>query len=565
MSTHSLFGKYWISAFLFIVFPIQVTASADQGLLGHWKLTGDAQDSSGQGHDGLVHGVDFTASGPDGKPNSAACFDGEAAFIEVPASESLNFGTGDFTLSVWVNTERELDDVIGDVASKFDPVSRCGFNWCIKNGQGNVGSQANYRNIQFGIDAGASPVWTDCGKPGNAVYIMGLTVHDGQLFAGICEPGKDETGHVYRYAGDKRWIDCGSPDRSNAVTSLTTYNGQLYAGTGHYRLSGSTLPNSLNTTPGGKIFRYDGDNQWVDCGQLPGAEGVGSLGVYRGKLYATSMYHPVGVFRHQGEKVWQQLSSDADNRWIYAIGAFNRFLYGTSWGGCFIYRYDGETWSDPIALEPKGQSYSLEVHAGQLYVGTWPNGHVWRSRDGETWYDAGRLGEEKEVMGMAVYNGKLYGGTLPLAQVYRYDDDPSWTLTGRLDYSNDILFRRAWSMSVFQGKLFCGVLPSGHVHALTAGANVSYDRELEPGWRHMAVVRRGDRLKLFVDGQQVAESSKFDPATYKLDNDHPLKIGFGGHDYFRGSMCDLRMYGRALSADELAQIRKTVAAAPTAK
>ena len=107
-------------------------------------------------------------------------------------------------------------------------------------------------------------------------------------------------------------------------------------------------------------------------------------------------------------------------------------------------------------------------------------------------------------------------------------------------------------MALFQGKLFCGVLPSGHVHALTAGAAVSYDRELEPGWKHLAAVRQADRLKLFVDGQQVAESSTFDPSAFQLDNEQPLRIGFGGNDYFCGSMSDLRLYGRALTPEEIA-------------
>jgi concanavalin A-like lectin/glucanase superfamily protein len=195
------------------------------------------------------------------------------------------------------------------------------------------------------------------------------------------------------------------------------------------------------------------------------------------------------------------------------------------------------------------------VHAGELYCGTWRNGHVYRSRDGEKWNDAGRLGNEMEVMGMAVYNGKLYAGTLPLAEVYRYDGNIKWTPTGTLDHTPDVRYRRAWSMAVYHGQLFCGVLPSGHVHALTAGAAVSDDHELQPGWKHLAAVREGDRLKLYVDGKQVAESIIANPAALDLTNDQPLRIGFGGNDYFCGSMSDLRLYGRALTPDEITKNR----------
>lgn len=168
------------------------------------------------------------------------------------------------------------------------------------------------------------------------------------------------------------------------------------------------------------------------------------------------------------------------------------------------------------------------------------------------WEDTGRLGNELEVMGLTMFNGKLYGATLPLAQVYRHDD-AGWTLTGRLDFS-DVEYRRAWSMAVYQGRLYCGTLPSGHAHALEAGVAVSHDFELAPGWRHVAAIRSGNRLKLLVDGKRVAESAPFDPARFELATDAALKIGFGEHDYFNGSLRDVRLDGRALSDREVEQL-----------
>jgi len=47
-------------------------------------------------------------------------------------------------------------------------------------------------------------------------------------------------------------------------------------------------------------------------------------------------------------------------------------------------------------------------------------------------------------------------------------------------------------------------------------------------------------------------STAFDPAQYDLANDEPLRVGFGAHDYFNGSMCDVRMYRRALTETEIA-------------
>jgi outer membrane protein assembly factor BamB len=243
---------------------------------------------------------------------------------------------------------------------------------------------------------------------------------------------------------------------------------------------------------------------------------------------------------------------------VNALAVFNGKLYAASYDGCNVYQFDGHKWSDAIPLEAKGQTYAFEIHAGQLFCGTWPGGRVYRSSNGLNWTDAGRLGNELEVMGMGVYNGKLYAGTLPLAEVYRYDGDAQWTHTGRLDQTPNVRYRRAWTMAIFNGRLYCGTLPSGRIYSLNAGASVTYDRELAPGWRHLAAVRDGDRLMLYIDGKLVATSRPFDPLAYDVSNDRPLEIGKGRLDYFCGSLADLQIYGKALQADEIARLASQV-------
>ena len=85
---------------------------------------------------------------------------------------------------------------------------------------------------------------------------------------------------------------------------------------------------------------------------------------------------------------------------------------------------------------------------------------------------------------------------------------------------------------------------------MEAGRCVSYDRDLGPGWHHLAAVRRGDRLELFVDGQLVATSSTFDPAAYDLTTRSPLRIGFGEVDYFSGKIREVKLFvARALTSE----------------
>ena len=76
----------------------------------------------------------------------------------------------------------------------------------------------------------------------------------------------------------------------------------------------------------------------------------------------------------------------------------------------------------------------------------------------------------------------------------------------------------------------------------------------KPGWQHLAAVRDGGTLRLYVDGQKVATSSKFNPADFDISNDEPLRIGFGAHDYFNGCIRDIRVYGGTLDEEHLGKL-----------
>lgn len=541
------------------------------GLVGHWLLAEDSKDASAGGHEGRGRGVAFAGA-------EGARFDGRESVIEVADRPALRFGAGDFSLSVWVHTEKELDDALGDIVSKYDPGARRGFQLGLQSFAGVTSAQSNDRNLQFGVDSGADPAWTDCGRPGNSVYVCALCVHAGALYAGTFETGAEEAGHVYRYDGAAGWIDCGAPDRCNAVSSLAEFDGQLYAGVSHYRAVGSSLPESPNHHPGGRIYRYEGGTRWTECGRLGGpgstaaratygdnmarfvgwspeqVDTVHGLAAYGGRLYALPLYHQ-GVYRYEGGTTWSDCGSPGVR--MMALGVFHGHLYGAgneSAGTGGVYRYDGgRQWTRTGDQAGVTQVYSFAAYDGKLHVGTWPEAAVFRDDGEQAWTHAGRLGDEKEVMGMMVYNGKLYAGTLPLAEVYRYDGGSAWTRTGRLDHTPDVTYRRAWSMAVCGGKLFCGTLPSGHVHAMEAGQVVSHDHALAPGWRHVAAVREGGRLSLYVDGARVATHA-FNGAALDVSNDRPLLIGRGPHDYFNGRLRDLRLYGRALADAEIASL-----------
>lgn len=532
-------------------------------LIGHWKLAGNTQDTSSNGHHGHSEDVDLSAPGPDGLAHGAARFNGKKSRIIVPDSPSLHLGTDDFTVCAKIFTEPQIDDSIGDIITKFDPTQRRGFNLGFKRHSAACNSLANYQNLHFGIDNGQlDATWTDCGRPGNAVFVMSLAVHNGDLYAGTFTHGAQEAGHVWRYAGNMEWEDLGSPDAANAVMCLATFNGDLYAGTGRLKAEGSALPASPNQHAGGHVYRLAKD-RWVDCGKLGGPpssyaeydhDTVHALEVFEQRLYAIPLYTQ-GLFRYEGGEEWTDCGSHGIRS--MTLGTFRNNLYVLDNGNGIIrfdHGKDWTQWTRQARLPGVTQIYSMAVYKGKMVVGTWPEARVFCWEEDGSWTNMGRLGEELEVMGMAVYNGKLYAGTLPLAQVYRYDGDQQWTCTGQLDTTPEVQYRRAWSTAVFQGKLYYGTLPSGRVYSLAAGHNTTYDQTLAPGWQHLAAIRNGNMLTLYIDGKMVSASTPFDPTTYDLTNAEPLQIGFGQHDYFHGCIADLRLYGGALNNDAITAI-----------
>jgi hypothetical protein len=278
--------------------------------------------------------------------------------------------------------------------------------------------------------------WTDCGRPGKAVFIFGFAVHDGALYAATCEAHEGGAGHVWRYAGGDRWEDCGSPDGSNAVAALAVHDGALYAGTSRYDTTGSAMAASPNTTPGGKVYRYDGGTAWTFCGELSNPETgtaatLGGLAVFQGALHATTLKQDgFGLYRYGGGETWAYCGNPG--RRVLNPCVFNGALHMVSYdapGGPF--RYDGKGFSyiGGTITPPTSRTTAspctrrvAPVHlAGGPRLPPGPERRLAAAR---------RPGDELETMGMMAYNGKLYTGTLPSARVYRLDGADRWTPCG---------------------------------------------------------------------------------------------------------------------------------------
>jgi hypothetical protein len=533
-------------------------------LIAHWPLTDDFRDIKSTFTATTNHNVALAPS-LSGPSRQVAHFNGRDSFLEVPAHPALNWGNDKFSISLWIETDGQ-SDVIGDLLSRYDSVARRGWNLQVVTNTGvTATAQSNYRHLQFGIDNAASPAaWQDCGRPGNAKYVCSLATIQGRLYAGTFELEADQTGHLYCYEGNGQWTDCGAtPDGSNAMPSTVFFDGAIHCSTGRYNPVGSRLGPPKNTAPGGHVYRIEADGQWIDCG-VPGgkdavpestptsgyetgkADQATGLTVFQGQLFATSL-HRRGAFVYQGGKDWKYIGPDER---LMTFTVYRDQLYALGNGGP-VYRYNGDNnWV--FCGRPGGQDqiYSAATHKGELLIGTWPDCLVMRYDGDENWTDFGRVGYEMEVMAMALYNSKIYFGTLPMGNVWRLDDN-DYAYIGNLDNSPEVYLRRVWSMAVYQGKLFAGTLPSGHVLSFESGHMATHDHTLPAGRHHVAAVRDGDTLRLYLDGEEVAQSSSFNAADFDLNTEENLKIGFGSHQYFKGAMSDVRLYRGALSPAEI--------------
>lgn len=75
--------------------------TGNHDLVAYYPFNGNADDSSGGGHHGVVYGA-VLAADRFGNANAAYSFDGSTSYIEIPGTDGWNFTTG-FTLVAWAN------------------------------------------------------------------------------------------------------------------------------------------------------------------------------------------------------------------------------------------------------------------------------------------------------------------------------------------------------------------------------------------------------------------------------------------------------------------------------
>ncbi len=256
-----------------------------------------------------------------------------------------------------------------------------------------------------------------------------------------------------------------------------------------------------------------------------------------------------GVLRYDTSMPFESSESwDSFDAGSFGVGADPDGFYGALSDGRFVYfvpYYNGLNYSGEfLRFDTKGEfrnpsSWSA-VDVSLLGIGTDPQGYIGGVSDGKYLYFA------------PYHNGTIYH-----AEVLRYDTTGS-DASFKLDWSN------ASSSGGFSGAP-CGISAVVNTEdgAFTASSNAPLTAG---GWHHAAMTYDGLVLSLYVDGALAGSapaSGDVMPCTA------PFTIGgFGnGNSALKGSVDEVRLYGRALPAGEIlahAQRRSFAQPAPAA-
>ena len=139
----------------------QTCVSPPAGLIGWWPGDGDATDIAGSADGTLLNGATFAP----GIVGQAFHFDGANDFVGVADSDSLDFGTGDFTVAFWVRFD-DLDDTGNGLLSKDTYAGDIGtvrgivFNICGLCGGGAFGVGSGGVGIETRDRVGGAGPWT---------------------------------------------------------------------------------------------------------------------------------------------------------------------------------------------------------------------------------------------------------------------------------------------------------------------------------------------------------------------------------------------------------------------
>ncbi len=563
-------------------------------LVGYWSFEdgsgSQARDYSGNGNTGTLTNMDTSADWVSGAVGTALDFDGTNDYVTVPDSNSLDFGTSDFSIAFWHKSsgtgERPIFVKVGDWDTDQSPDNDKGFiieqngtnklfaglisnNWgkylySVTSSTINDNTWRHFvvkfnrsaNTIDIFINGVESGYTTDSSAVGGyssadtvtntypmqiGVFILAdFDYHQGQL----------DDIRIYDRALTTSEITSlyTNPTYSNKVTKVnSSQNNKLTNGlVGLWSFDGK----DMSITAGGGVdyvvsgadnTNYNGD--YTNNGQTQGGQPVyekSGGGYYL--LFDSQM-----MFWALQDSITENHPCSAYIQWQDVNDPI-----GAAWEGFC------EMGTPTVTAGGGGGAASTIVYdrSGNNNTGTLTNGPQ---------PVAGKIGQGLSFDGTDDYV------TVPNSNTFDFGTGPftfsAWAKTTSTAYS--MLFLR-YNSSGGGGQIFMsfsrgGGADTGKVELYTWNSTQEEVYRKSSGtindgqWHHVVGVRDGGTITIYVDGA-VNQGTQTGSATINASSDGTFGIGYNSNEggapggYFDGSLDDVRVYNRALSISEIKQL-----------
>lgn len=546
------------------------------GLVGHWKLDEGAgtvaKNSSAQGNDGTINGG-AVLQPYGGKVGGALKFDGTSGYARIPNGPHFDFGMGSLTVALWARKD-------GDSADSHDCI------FCTNAvGNSNVSGMGFFRhsnpskfaaaNIYFDddtnpstwMDAGDADMFTEHGRWYHFVVVVDRDAGRLHYYRDGVHIDNFQTAFNLGNFAFSEDLDLGARSGHNdnwfngAVDDVRVYNRalsleeveNLYYATGGGCLTppGSAGDIIYNDTEDVPQF-CDGED-WIGIGTKQTPSGGGSCS------------NPAGT---EGKFVY-----NADHTVL-------QYCNGNNWIKI------GQTAADLILAEAYRYEQAVEFILGTRNKNaTFNSGLVGHWKLDETSgviikdYAGGNDGTWANGPDVTSAGGKI-GTALDFDSASSDVVDIGDPANGSLDFGTNSFSYGGWVKSSSTSTFLVNKGDSSGGYDLLVGAPAAgayrcrvFDSDLDTVqitatqtddglWHHVFCVvdRNTNKLRIYYDGTEIGsgiDTSVID----SVSTTHVFNIGArnNSNSFVDGSIDDVRIYGRALSANEVADLYRATA------